>query len=328
MRAMITAISHYVPEHVLTNADLEKMVHTSDEWITSRTGIKERRILGQNLGASYMATHAAQNVLEQRGVPARELDLIIVATVTPDMSVPSTAALIQDKLHADNCGGFDINGGCSGFLCALTTGAQFIESGRYQKVLVIGTDAMSAIIDYEDRNTCILFGDAAGAVLLEPTNNPDWGIEDFELHLDGSGAPYLCVPAGGSLQPASLDTVAKKLHYVRQDGKKVFKEAVKGMKKVVSSLLVKNGVDAQDIKLFIPHQANKRIIDAVANSLNLNSEQVYINIFKYGNTTSATIPMAMSEAYLDKMMQKGDRIILGAFGAGFTWGGVFLKWAI
>jgi len=328
MRAMITAISHYVPEQVLTNADLEEMVDTTDEWIMSRTGIKERRILGQNLGTSYMAVHAATNVLEQRGLSPQELDLIIVATVTPDTIVPSAAALIQDKLGAGNCGGFDINGGCSGFLCALTTGAQFIESGRFQKVMVVGADTMSTIINFEDRDTCVLFGDAAGAVLLEPTNHPDQGIEDFELHLNGTGAPYLRIPAGGSLQPASHDTVDRKLHYVQQDGKKVFKGAVKGMKTVAGSLLEKNGLTVKDIKLFIPHQANKRIIDAVANSLCLTREQVCINISKYGNTTSATIPLAMSEAYQNKMMQKGDRIILTAFGAGFTWGGVLLKWAL
>ncbi len=328
MRAMITAVSHYAPEQVLTNADLERIVNTSDEWITSRTGIKERRIIGQNQGTSYMAAHAAQNVLEQRCLSARELDLIIVATVTPDTFVPTAAAVIQNKLGADNCGGFDINGGCSGFLCALTTGAQFIVSGRFQKVMVIGADTMSAITNYEDRNTCILFGDAAGAVLLEPATHSDWGIEDFELHLDGSGAPYLSIPAGGSIQPASHDTVDKKLHYVHQDGKKVFREAVKGMKTVVGSLLEKNSLTVQDIKLFIPHQANKRIIDAIATSLNLPREQVFINISKYGNTTAATIPLAMSEAYQNKMMQKGDRIILAAFGAGFTWGGVLLKWAL
>jgi len=328
MRAIITAVSHYVPEQVLTNADLEKMVDTSDEWITSRTGIKERRILDQNLGTSYMATHAAKNVLEQRGVSAQELDLLVVATVTPDTFVPSAAALIQNKLGADNCGGFDINGGCAGFLCALTTGASFIESGRFQKVMVIGADTMSAFINFKDRNTSVLFGDAAGAVLLEPATHPDQGIEDFELHLDGSGASYLNIPAGGSLQPASHATVDGNLHYVHQDGKKVFKEAIKGMKTVAASLLGKNSLTIQDIKLFIPHQANKRIIDAVAKSLKLTREQVCINIFKYGNTTSATIPLAMSEAYQNKMMQKGDRILLTAFGAGFTWGGVLLKWAI
>jgi len=328
MRAMITAVSHYVPEQVLTNADLAKMVDTSDEWITSRTGIKERRILDRNLGTSYMATHAAQNVLTQRGVSARELDLLIVATVTPDTFVPTAAALIQKRLGADNCGGFDINGGCSGFLCALTTGALFVESGRFRKVMVVGADTMSAFINFEDRNTSVLFGDGAGAVLLEPTTDPELGIEDFELHLNGDGAPYLHIPAGGSLQPASHDTVDRKLHYVHQDGKKVFKEAIKGMKTVAGSLLKKNGLTVQEIKLFIPHQANKRIIDAVANSLKLVGEQVCINIFKYGNTTSATIPLAMSEAYQNKMMQKGDRILLTAFGAGFTWGGVLLKWAI
>lgn len=328
MRAMITAVSHYVPERVLNNADLEKIVDTNDEWITTRTGIKERRILDKNLGASYMAVKAAREVLEQRGVSASELDLIVFATVTPDTPVPTAAALVQKELGAENCGGFDVNGGCSGFLCALTTGAQFVESGRYRKVMVIGADVMSAITDYEDRNTCILFGDAAGVVLLEPTDHPDQGIEDFELHLNGHGAPFLSIPGGGSLQPASHETVDQRLHYVRQDGKRVFKEAVKGMKTVVESLLKKNNVDARDIKLFIPHQANKRIIDAVASALNLTSEQVYINIQRYGNTTAATIPMAMSEAYQEKIMQKGDRIVLGAFGAGFTWGGILLKWAL
>ncbi len=328
MRAMITAVSHYVPERVLNNADLEKIVDTNDEWITTRTGIKERRILDKSLGASYMAVKAARDVLEQRGVSASELDLIVFATVTPDTPVPTAAALVQKELGAENCGGFDVNGGCSGFLCALTTGAQFVESGRYRKVMVIGADVMSAITDYEDRNTCILFGDAAGVVLLEPTDRLDRGIEDFELHLNGAGAPFLSIPGGGSLQPASHETVDQRLHYVRQDGKRVFKEAVKGMKTVVESLLQKNNVDARDIKLFIPHQANKRIIDAVASALNLAPEQVYINIQRYGNTTAATIPMAMSEAYQEKIMQKGDRIVLGAFGAGFTWGGILLQWAL
>jgi 3-oxoacyl-[acyl-carrier-protein] synthase-3 len=328
MRAIITGVGHYVPEKKLTNKDLEQMVATSDEWITTRTGIKERRILEEDKGTSYMAVKAVNMVLKQRKISADDLDLIIVATVTPDMPVPPTAAFVQQALNASNCWGFDLNGACSGFLYALETGAQFIESGRHQKVLVIGADKMSAIIDYQNRNTCVLFGDAGGAVLLEPAQEEGFGIKDFILNIDGSGAKYLHVPAGGSLNPASHETVNERMHYLYQDGKPVFKFAVNSMTDVVEKIIERNRLTGSDIKLFIPHQANFRIIDAVAKKIDLNPDQVMLNIEKYGNTTAATIPMAMSEAYQNKLMRKGDWIVLAAFGAGFTWGSVLLKWAM
>lgn len=325
---MITGVGHYAPEHKLTNKDLEKMVDTNDEWIRTRTGIQERRILGEGKAASYMAVRAARAVLEQRGILADEIDLIIVATVTPEMPVPGTAPIVQHKLKASHCWGFDVNGGCSGFLCALTTGAQFIETGKCEKVLVIGSDKMSAIIDYKDRNTCVLFGDAAGAVLLEPSNEDDLGIQDFVLHTDGIGANYLHVRGGGSLHPASHDTVDQGMHYVFQDGKTVFKYAVNGMTDVARQVMEKNGLTGKDIKLLIPHQANRRIIDAVSERLGLTPDQVVINIHKYGNTTAATIPMAMDEVYQEGRLQKGDWVVLAAFGAGFIWGSVLLRWAM
>lgn len=328
MHAIITAVGHYVPEKKLTNKDLEQMVDTNDEWITTRTGIRERRILEKDRGTSYMAVEAAKMVLAQRKISAEDLDLIIVATTTPDMMVPPTAALVQKSLNATNCWGFDLNGACSGFLFALATGAQFIESGRHRKVLVIGADKMSAIVDYQDRNTCVLFGDAGGAVLLEPTREKDLGITDFILHLDGSGSDYLRIAAGGSLLPTTYETVANKMHYLYQDGKTVFKFAVNGMTEVVTEILENNGLSGSDIKLFIPHQANLRIIDAVAKKIGLRPDQVMLNIEKYGNTTAATIPLAMSEAYQQRLMQKGDWIVIAAFGAGFTWGSLLLKWAI
>lgn len=328
MRAIISAVGHYVPDQRLTNADLERMVNTNDEWITSRTGIKERRILAKHHGTSVMAVAAAQATLIQRGITADELDLIIVATVTPDQFVPTAAALVQHAIGANHCWGYDVNGGCSGFLCALATGSQFISSGAHRKVMVIGADKMSAITDYEDRNTCILFGDAAGAVLLEPSPDDRLGIEDFILHVDGAGREYLYIHGGGSLRPASHETVAQKMHYVYQDGRTVFKHAVIGMADVSAKLLVRNRLTGKDIKLLIPHQANFRIIDAVAKKLALDPEQVVVNIDRYGNTTAATIPLAMSEAYQDGRMQKGDRIVLSAFGAGFTWGSLLLKWAL
>lgn len=327
MRAIITAVGHFTPEKKLTNQDLEKMVNTNDEWITTRTGIKERRILENGKATSDMAVKAAEMVLNQRGISADEIDLIILATVTPDMLVPSAAAYVQTKLNANHCWGFDINGGCTGFLYALTTGAQFIETGKHQKVLVIGADKMSAIIDYEDRNTCVLFGDAAGAVLLEPTHD-DYGIYDAILRLDGSGSKYLFMAAGGSLHPATHETVEKRMHYVYQDGKSVFKNAINGMTDVSMKLIQRNHLTGKDIKLFIPHQANYRIIDAVAKKMDLAEDQVIVNIQKYGNTTAATIPLAMSEAYQNKMMSRGDWIMMSAFGAGFTWGSLLLKWAI
>ena len=265
MRAIITGVGHYAPEHKLTNKDLERMVDTNDEWIRTRTGIQERRILGDGKGASYMAVRAARAVLAQRDISADEIDLIIVATVTPEMPVPGTVAFVQHKLKASNCWGFDVNGGCSGFLCALSTGTQFIESGKCKKVLVIGSDKMSAIIDYKDRNTCVLFGDAAGAVLLEPSEANDFGIRDFILHADGVGAKYLHVQGGGSLHPATHDTVDQGMHYVFQDGRSVFKYAVNGMTDVARRVIEKNGLTSKDIKLLIPHQANRRIIDGFRN---------------------------------------------------------------
>jgi len=327
MHAGITGVGHFVPEQRLTNRDLEKMVETSDEWITTRTGIKERRILEKAKGTSYMAIKAAEMILEQRKISAEELDLILFATVTPDRFVPPAAAIVQNELHASNAWGFDINGACSGFACALSTGAQFVEAGTHKKVLVIGADKMSSIIDYKDRNTCVLFGDGGGAVLLEPVDD-DFGIMDHILHLDGSGADHLCISAGGSLRPASLNTVNNRMHYLYQNGRTVFKHAVTGMADVSERLLKKNNLTSKDIKLFIPHQANYRIIEAVAQRVGLKPEQVFLNIQKYGNTTAGTLPIAMSEAYHDKLLQRGDWVLLSAFGAGFTWGSLLVKWVL
>ena len=328
MQAMITGVGHFVPENVLTNQDLEKMVDTSDEWITSRTGIHERRMLGKDQGTSYMAAKAAESVLAQTRTQPQEINLILVATVTPDMPVPSTAALVQDKLDAVNAWGFDINGGCTGFICALATGAQFIRSGTHQKVLVVGADKMSSIVNYKDRTTCILFGDAAGAVLLEASQDDNLGIRDFILHLDGSGADNLKMPAGGSLRPASHETVDQNLHYVYQNGQKVFKNAVSGMADVSAEIMKRNNLSDKDIACLIPHQANLRIIEAAARRMGLDSDRVMINIDKYGNTTAATIPLAMSEAYSGRKLKKGDWVVMSAFGAGFTWGSLLLTWAM
>lgn len=332
MRAIISGVGHFAPENRLTNKDLEQMVDTNDEWITTRTGIKERRILGKGKGTSFMAVKAAEMVLSKRNISADELDLIIVATVTPDMPVPSTAALVQKELKTSNCWGFDLNGGCTGFVYALSVASQFVESGKHQKVMVIGADKMSAIIDYEDRNTCVLFGDAAGAVLIEPSNdnlaNDSLGIRDFILRMDGSGYKSLYVNAGGSLEPASQETVSKKKHFVYQDGKAVFKRAVKDMADVSIQIMEKNNLTGKDIRFLIPHQANFRIIDAVAKKMNLDEDHVVVNIGKYGNTTAATIPLAMSEAYQDGLIKKGNWIVISAFGAGYTWGSCLIKWAM
>jgi 3-oxoacyl-[acyl-carrier-protein] synthase-3 len=328
MRAIITGIGHYVPDRKLTNKDLEQTLDTSDEWITTRTGIRERRILGDGKGSSYMAVKAAQMLLEQRRISADEIELIIVATVTPDMMVPATAALVQEELRANNSWGFDLNGGCTGFVCALATASQFVETGKHKKVLVIGADKMSSILNYQDRNTCVLFGDAAGAVLVEPSPDEDAGIEDFILHLNGSGHKYLNMPGGGSLNPATHETVDQKMHSVYQDGRKVFKHAVTRMADVSVNILKKNRLNGDDVGLLIPHQANLRIIDAVARKMELEPEKVVVNIDKFGNTTAATIPLAMSEAFRAKKMQKGDWIVISAFGAGFTWGSMLLKWAM
>ena len=332
MRAIIAGVGHFAPENKLTNKDLEQMVDTNDEWITTRTGIKERRILGKGKGTSFMAVKAAEMVLSKRNISADELDLIIVATVTPDMPVPSTAALVQKELKTSNCWGFDLNGGCTGFVYALSVASQFVESGKHQKVMVIGADKMSAIIDYQDRNTCVLFGDAAGAVLIEPSNdnlaNDNLGIRDFILHMDGSGYKSLYVNAGGSLEPASQETVSKRKHFVYQDGKAVFKRAVKDMADVSTQIMEKNNLTGKDIRFLIPHQANFRIIDAVAKKMNLDEDHVVVNIGKYGNTTAATIPLAMSEAYQDGLIKKGNWIVISAFGAGYTWGSCLIKWAM
>ena len=328
MRAIITGVGHFVPTRKLTNKDLEQMVETSDEWIVSRTGIKERRILEKDKGTSYMAVKAAKKVLKQTNTAPDELDLILVATSTPDMLVPSTASFVQSKLNATKCWGFDINAACSGFVYALATGSKFIETGKHKKVMVIGVDKMSSILNYEDRNTCLLFGDGGGAALLEPSDEDDLGMEDFIFHIDGSGIKYLNVPAGGSLMPASHETVDKKMHYVYQAGKKIFKYAVTEMSDISIKIMKKNNLKNKDIKLLIPHQANRRIIDAVSKKIGFRDDQVMINIEKYGNTTAGTIPIAMSEAYQKGRMSKGDWIIISTFGAGFTSGTLLLKWAI
>ena len=328
MRAIITGVGHFVPTRKLTNKDLEQMVETTDEWIVSRTGIKERRILGKDKGTSYMAVRAAKKVLKQTNTAPDELDLILVATSTPDMLVPSTASFVQSKLNATKCWGFDINAACSGFVYALATGSKFIETGKHKKVMVIGVDKMSSILNYEDRNTCLIFGDGGGAALLEPSDEDDLGMEDFIFHIDGSGIKYLNVPAGGSLLPASHETVDKKMHYVYQAGKKIFKYAVTEMSDISIKIMKKNNLKNKDIKLLIPHQANRRIIDAVSKKIGFRDDQVMINIEKYGNTTAGTIPIAMSEAYQKGRMSKGDWIIISTFGAGFTSGTLLLKWAI
>lgn len=323
--AAITAVAGYIPDYVLTNKELETFVTTTSEWIETRTGIKERRILkGQNLGTSDMCVPAIELLLKKRGIKATDIDLIIVATVTPDHAFPSTSNLICDKIGATNAWGFDLAAGCSGFLFALTTGAQFIESGKHKKVVVVGGDKMSSIIDYTDRSTCIIFGDGAGAVLLEP-NTEGMGVIDSILKVDGSGAKYLNLKAGGSVKPASHETVDAKEHYVFQDGQPVFKRAVAGMADVSAEIVEKNNLKSEDIAWLVPHQANKRIIDATSERVGLAPEKVMLNIHKYGNTTGATIPLCLWD--YEKQLKKGDNIIISAFGAGFTWGSIYLKWA-
>ena len=322
--AAITAVGGYVPEDRLTNADLEKMVETNDEWIRTRTGIEERRILKTpGLATSDMVVPAVKELLTKRGIDASEIDCMIVATVTPDMMFPSTANLACHKLGAKNAFGFDLLAACSGFLYALTTGASLIESGRYKKVVVVGADKMSSIIDYSDRNTCILFGDGAGAVLLEP-NTQGYGVLDSILRSDGAGGEFLNMKAGGSLRPASIETVTNRQHFAYQEGQSVFKFAVKGMADVSAELLERNNLTGDDIAWLVPHQANKRIIDATANRIGLNPEKVMLNIQRYGNTTAATIPLCLWE--WRKQLNKGDLLVLAAFGGGFTWGATLIKW--
>jgi 3-oxoacyl-[acyl-carrier-protein] synthase-3 len=325
LRAAITAVGGYVPETKLTNFDLEKMVDTNDEWIKSRTGISERRILREpGKASSDMGTEAILEIIRKKKLDPLEIDCIICATVTPDMAFPSTANLIGDKVGAKNAFGFDLGAACSGFLFALTTGASFIETGRYKKVIVVGVDKMSSIIDYTDRATCILFGDGAGAVLLEPSTD-GLGFQDAILKSDGSGAKYLNIKAGGSLKPASFETVMAKEHYAFQDGQPVFKFAVKGMADVSAELMEKHKLTGDDIAWLVPHQANLRIIDATANRMGLTMEKVMINIQKYGNTTAATIPLCLWD--WEKQLNKGDNLVLAAFGGGFTWGAAWIKWA-
>ncbi len=323
--AAITAVGGYVPETKLTNFDLEKMVDTNDEWIRTRTGISERRILREpGKATSDLAVPAIQEILRKRNISASEIDCIICATVTPDMIFPATANIIGDKIGAVNAFGFDLNAACSGFLFALTTGASFIESGRYKKVIVVGADKMSAITDYTDRNTCILFGDASAAVLLEP-NTEGYGIQDSLLKSDGSGVKFLHMKAGGSLKPASVETVLAKEHYAYQEGQSVFKFAVKGMADVSAELLERNQLTGDDIAWLVPHQANLRIVDATANRMGISKDKVMINIEKYGNTTAATIPLCLWE--WESKLHKGDNLVLAAFGGGFTWGATLVKWA-
>lgn len=323
--AAITGIEAFVPDYVLTNKELEQMVDTNDEWITTRTGIKERRILkGEGLGTSDMAQKAIEGLLKKRGIGPEEIDLVICATVTPDLVFPATANIVSDKVGIKNAFSFDLMAACSGFLYALTTGAKYVESGMHKKVIVIGADKMSSIIDYEDRATCIIFGDGGGAVLLEP-NTEGYGVQDSIHKSDGEGRKYLHQKAGGSVKPASHETVDNKEHYVFQDGKHVFKFAVTNMADVSAEIMERNNLESDDVDWLVPHQANKRIIDATANRMGLEKEKVMINIQRYGNTTNGTIPICLWE-WEDKL-NKGDNLVLSAFGGGFTWGAIYLKWA-
>ncbi len=325
--AYIRSIGRFLPEKRLTNKELEKMVDTSDEWIVSRTGIKERRILEPGLGNSYMAVRAAKECLERANTSPEEIDAIIVATVTPDMFFPATACLVQRELGASKAWGFDLSAGCSGFVFALSTAAQFVESGRYSRVLVIGSDVMSSIIDYTDRNTCVLFGDAAGAVLVEQCPEPEYGIIDFIQRCDGSGEPYLHMKAGGSRKPATIETVKNKEHFVYQEGRQVFKVAVTEMAAVTEAILRKNNLTGDDIAFLIPHQANLRIIKACADRVGIPLDRVVINIDHFANTTAATIPLCLYDILVEnKKVNKGDYLVLSAFGAGYTWGSILIRW--
>ena len=325
--AIITAVGMYVPDKILDNAYFESIMDTTEEWITTRTGIKERRIL-ENGATSDLATKATEDLLQQHNVNPEEIDVIIIATVTPDMLFPATACLVQERIGANNAWGFDLSAACSGFLFAYQTGCAFIESGQYKKVLVIGADKMSSILDYSDRNSCILFGDGAAAVLLEQSEDLNLGLQDSTLRIDGVGKDKLLMSGGGSLNPPTHETIDKRMHYLYQDGKAVFKVAVIGMADVSYELMQKNNLTSDDIAFLVPHQANKRIIDATGNRMGLDSDKVMINIDKYGNTTAATIPLCLVEYYRDGRIKKGDKLILSAFGAGYTWGSSYLVWAI
>ncbi|MFB9841937.1 beta-ketoacyl-ACP synthase III [Mucilaginibacter ginsenosidivorans] len=325
IHAAITAVNGYVPDYVLTNHELETMVDTNDEWITSRTGIKERRILkGEGLATSDLAVPAVEGLLKKRGISAEEIELIIFCTTTPDMPFPATANILADKIGAKNAWGYDLQAACSGFIFGLATGAQFIESGKHTKVLVVGGDKMSAIINYKDRATCIIFGDGCGAVLLEP-DTEGYGVIDSVLKSDGAGRAFLHQKAGGSLKPATHETIDAMEHYAYQEGQAVFKFAVTNMADVAAEVMERNGLESEDIAWLVPHQANKRIIDATANRTGVSADKVIINIERYGNTTNGTIPLCLWE-WEDKF-KKGDNLILAAFGGGFTWGSIYLKWA-
>lgn len=327
-RAKITALGTYVPPQILTNQDLERMVETNDEWIVSRTGIRERHVLAKGLGVSDMAAEAAKKCLAARGVAATEVEAIIVGTVTPDMMFPSTACLVQDKIGAKGAWGFDVSAGCSGFVFALQAGVKLIESGAHKKVLVIGADANTRMTDYTDRTTCVLFGDGSGAVLLEPCAEGEIGFIDFVHEIDGSGGAALNLKGGGSLNPSSHETVDQKMHFIYQDGPAVYKFAVRKMAETTVKVLERNGVVGADLDCFIPHQANIRIIQATADRLGLTPEQVVINIEKYGNTSAGTIPLAMETAIEQGKLKKGGLVLLGAMGAGFTVGAALLRWEI
>ncbi len=325
--AKITGVARYVPPRVLTNADFENMVDTTNEWILERTGISERHIVDKGMASSHMATEAAKLLLEQKKVSPEEIDLIVLATVTPDMFFPSTACLVQNNLGAKRAWGFDVLAACSGFVYAVTIGAQFVGAGTHRKVLVIGSDTMTSILNYEDRATCVLFGDGAGAVLLEPSAPGEEGILDFHHDIDGSGGCNLYMPGGGSLNPSTHETVDKKMHYVHQDGKQVFKYAVRRMCEVPEMLLRRNGFKSEQLDLLVPHQANQRIIKATQERLGLPDERVVLNIGKYGNTTAGTIPIAMVDALNCGRLKKGHLVMLLAVGAGYTTGGLLLRWA-
>lgn len=325
LRAAITGVHGYVPEYVLTNKELETMVDTNDEWITTRTGIKERRILkGEGLASSDLGVGAIEGLLQKRGVAAEEIDCIICATATPDMIFPSTACIIADKISAKNAFAYDLMAACSGFLFSVATAAKYIETGAYKKIIVVGADKMSSIVDYTDRQTCIIFGDGAGAVLLEP-NEDGLGVQDSIMKSNGEGRHYLRMTGGGSYRPASEETIKNKEHFIHQEGQTVFKFAVKGMADVSGEIMERNNLKGEDIAWLVPHQANKRIIDATANRMGVGTDKVMLNIQRYGNTTNGTIPLCLWE--WENQLNKGDNLILAAFGGGFTWGSVYLKWA-
>lgn len=325
IRAAITGVGGYVPDYILTNKELETMVETSDDWITSRTGIKERRILkGENLGISYMAAQAVKDLLAKTKTDPKEIDLIILATITPDMPFPASANLVASEVGATNAFSFDIGAACSGFIYALTTGAKYIESGMHKKVIVIGGDKMSSILDYTDRTTCIIFGDGAGCVLLEPSKD-DTGIIDSIHKSDGSGTQYLHIKAGGSRNPATHETVDARQHYVYQEGSAVFKFAVTNMADIAAKIMERNNLKSEDVNWLAPHQANKRIIDATASRMGISEDTVMMNIERYGNTTGGTIPLLLWD--YEKRLKKGDNIIIAAFGGGFTWGSIYVKWS-